>query len=251
MFLLVRPIMKNCLTALALSLVLISCKKDNAQYWVEESIEAYGFNALEETEIKFDFRNKAYSVLREDGQYVYRRTFPQGDSLIEDELANSVAFGRRINGKEVDVSSELAKKYSASINSVLYFFQLPYPLNDPAAIKRFVGYDEVKGEKYGMVEVSFLPENGGEDHQDRFVYWINEATYLIDYLAYSYETEGGGVRFRAVSKREKIEGMVFQNYINFEANKNSDLATLANAYEEGRLKQLSLIKNENISVRRN
>lgn len=243
--------MRNYLIVLGLSLVFMSCKNENAQSWIEESVEAYGYHTLEGTEISFDFREKSYSVLRESGQYVYRRSFSQEENLIDDELVNSAAFVRRINGKEVEVSSELATKYSASINGVLYFFQLPYTLNDPAAIKRFGGFNEVKGKQYAMIEVSFSPENGGEDHHDRFVYWINEDTHMIDYLAYSYETEGGGVRFRAVSKRKEIDGMVFQNYVNYEAHKDSDLITLSGAYEKGNLKQLSLIDSENISIRRN
>ncbi len=243
--------MKTPILLIFLALTIFSCeKKDVAQKWVDASIKAHGLHRLDGREISFQFRGKSYSALRTDEGYVYRRSFQEGQDLVEDELINSDQFSRKIKDSTVLVVEEIAKKYRSSINSVLYFVQLPYTLNDPAAIKQFKGFTEINGEQYAAIEVTFKSANGGQDHDDRFVYWINTTSNLIDYLAYSYQTEGGGVRFRTVLRRTTIDGIVFQDYVNYEADKDSKLESLPRKFENDELTQLSLIENINISVKK-
>lgn len=241
--------MRNHLILLGLVCFITSCQTERAQPWVEKSIVAHGFDSLLGYEVSFEFRGKSYSVLYEENQFTYRRTFSSGEDTVEDVLINSSDFSREVNGAEVTITPLLIEKYSASINSVLYFFILPYPLNDPAATKKLIGYDQIKGETYAMIGVSFTSENGGKDHQDVFLYWINQSSYLIDYLAYSYETEGGGVRFREALRRTEREGMVFQDYMNYQAEIGSELRTLGRKFEDDELKQISLIENTDIKVK--
>jgi hypothetical protein len=43
---------------------------------------------------------------------------------------------------------------------------------------------------------NFGQDGGGKDFDDEFHYWINKQTHKIDYLAYNYQNDDGGVRFR-------------------------------------------------------
>ena len=61
----------------------------------------------------------------------------------------------------------------------------------------------------------FTEEDGGKDFEDVFLYWFDEQTFSMDYLAYSYITDGGGVRFREAFNKSEIGGIVFQDYINY------------------------------------
>ena len=53
-----------------------------------------------------------------------------------------------VNANKIIVPDSTATKYANSVNSVHYFVQLPYGLNDPAVKKELVGNAEIDGEKY-------------------------------------------------------------------------------------------------------
>lgn len=222
---------------------------DSAQTIVNQSIVAHGMDELSGKEISFKFRSIDYGLSRVDDRYIYRRAFIKDSNSVEDYLINSHQFVRTVNSDTVDVGAEMTKRYSESINSVLYFFQIPYVLNDKAAKKKHLGTDQIKGATYDIIQVTFGEENGGQDHDDVFLYWINSQNHLVDYLAYSYRTGKGGVRFRAAINRRVVNGIVFQDYINFEATKGTPLAELSNLYENSQLPELSRIENEQILVK--
>ena len=157
-------------------------------------------------------------------------------------------FTREIDGREVDVPDSMAIKYSNSINSVIYFALLPYGLNDPAVNKRYLGDKNIKGKDYHKIQITFDQEGGGEDFEDIFVYWINVENYTIDYLAYKYSTDGGGMRFREALNERYIEGVRFADYINYKAPKSGLPADSDDIFLNGKLKELSRIELEDIKV---
>lgn len=218
---------------------------------IDASIKAHGGSLFEGRTVTFDFRDKHYLVQRKPDGYTYIRLF-EDDSLgqVKDVLTNSTKLERYVNDTLQVLSDEWAFKYANSVNSVLYFFQLPYGLNDKAVIKKYLGQKVINQQLYEKVQVTFQQENGGKDFEDVFVYWINAKTNLLDFMAYSYLTDGGGVRFRQAVNRRTIDGMVFQDYINFKpANKNTAVESLDQAFIEASLIELSLIENESIEVK--
>ena len=70
----------------------------------------------------------------------------------------------------------------------------------------------------------------------------------MNYLAYEYLTDAGGIRFRVAINRRTIEGVVFQDYENYKAPKNTSLDDLPKMYEKGELELLSLIVNDSITL---
>ncbi len=199
--------------------------------------------------MSFIFRDRKYAVERSDNGYRYSRSW-QDDSLgyVEDLLINSTQFFRIVDKDSVVVSDKWEQKYRESINSVLYFFQIPYVLNDPSAVKTYEGLVEIEGRQYEAVRVTFQKEKGGEDFNDVFMYWISKDTRRIDYVAYSYLREGGGARFRVAMNQRMINGMLFQDYINYAAPKNISLEKLPELYVNEQLQQLSVIVNDSIRV---
>ena len=216
---------------------------------INQSIMAHGQNLLENATLSFSFRGKQYSARRSDNLYTYTRSFKDNSTRIEDTLINSTNFSRRKNGISVNVPKEWANKYSRSINSVLYFFQLPYLLNDPAVKKTYQGIKQIKGEKYHQIKVSFQIENGGDDFEDEYLYWIDVNNFEIDYLAYNYITDGGGVRFRSAINKRKVDGLLIQDYINYAPkNKKMPLSDLITQFEKGALIERSRIVNSKIAL---
>uniref|UniRef100_UPI004047669A DUF6503 family protein n=1 Tax=Roseivirga sp. TaxID=1964215 RepID=UPI004047669A len=82
---------------------------------------------------------------------------------------------RKIDGDTAELTDERRAAFTRSVNSVIYFFRLPFGLNDPAVNKTFVGETEIKGKTYYEVKVTFAQEGGGEDFDDVFLYWFDIA----------------------------------------------------------------------------
>ncbi|MCP4458070.1 MAG: hypothetical protein GY816_08615 [Cytophagales bacterium] len=220
----------------------------DAQALIDQAIFAHGAN-LSEKKVSFDFRDRTYTLRRGKGSYTYIRAW-QDDSLgfVQDILINSKEFTRFQDGDSVALDDEWAAKYASSVNSVFYFFQIPFVLNDGGAIKQYEGKFEISDEPYHAVKVSFSENGGGEDHEDLFMYWIHKEFSTIDFFAYSYTTDGGGVRFREAINRRKAGGLLIQDYVNYEAEKGTPLKNLPELFEQGNLKVLSRIENTKVKV---
>ena len=233
---------------LLFAFLIISCSKTEseftAQQIIDKSIKASGADKVAQTKISFTFRDKAYTATRNNGKFELTRSFDN----IKDVLSND-GFNRSINGKEIVLTDSIANNYKNSVNSVHYFSVLPFGLNDAAVKKKKLPSVEIKGRQYFKVEVRFSEEGGGEDFDDVFIYWINQESFLIDYLAYEFHTNGGGFRFREVTSEEIIEGIRFVNYTNYKPNKQIiDVKVIDSLFIEGTLSKVSTINLENIEV---
>lgn len=232
----------------ALAFFGVSCdSRTEAEKIVDSAIASYGGDLYEKTAIDFDFRGTHYFLFKSPTAFEYRREFSDSTGQVVDVLTNS-GFTRKVNGVEIDtLTEERIGAFSRSVNSVAYFAFLPYGLNDAAAIKTYLGQTSIKGKKYHQVKVTFQAEGGGEHFEDEFLYWFGVEDSLMDYLAYSYHTDGGGVRFREVREARKVGGIRFQDYINLKAaSKDTPLDSMKYLYEKGVLEKLSEINLVNI-----
>ena len=227
---------------------LISCKsspfKITAQQIIDKTILYSGADKVKNSEISFKFRDKEYFAYRENGNFKLIREF---DS-IKDGLTND-GFERFINLEKQKLSETNILKYSNSVNSVHYFSVLPFGLNDKAVHKKQLKSSTVKGKEYYKIEVTFSENGGGEDFEDVFIYWIGKEDFLVDYLAYSYNTNGGGKRFRVLKEQCIKNGIRFVDYYNYKPlNENISLIDIDKAYENEELKKVSEIVLKEIKV---
>ena len=224
-------------------------QRTEAEKIVDAAIEAHGGKTYEQVKIDFDFRNIHYTIFKSPSAYEYIREFTDSTGTVRDVLNNS-GFTRTVNGVKIDtLTEERIGAFSRSVNSVAYFAFLPYGLNDPAAVKTLVGETEIKDEKYNLIRVTFKQEGGGDHFEDEFLYWFGKEDHLMDYMAYLYFTDGGGVRLREVSGVQEVGGIRFQNYLNYKpADKDTPLDQMQELYESGSLEKLSEINLENIRV---
>lgn len=232
----------------------VSCKQNEAQkpdaaFIVNESIKVSGGDKIDNSQISFSFRDKQYKATRNKGSFQLERHFKNSMVLYKDVLSNT-GFNRFINDELIELPDSIASKYSNSVNSVHYFSVLPYGLNDVAVNKTYLGLIEIKGKEYHKIKVTFDENGGGDDFEDVFVYWINKSNFKVDYLAYSYHVNGGGMRFREAYNERIINKIRFVDYNNFKPkSKDVSLLELDKLYETDKLKLLSKIELENISVK--
>lgn len=236
---------------LAVSVSLQSCgegeEKLSADQIIQKAIERHGGDKYNNMEVDFDFRNRHFRAKISDGQYVYERTFRGKDGLVTDVWSND-KFKRMIDQKEVKLDRENLRSNRTATNSVIYFALLPFKLNDPVVNRQLMRSVKIKDKSYYKVEMTYDQNGGGEDFEDVYVYWISKESFTIDYLAYSFNINGGGVRFREAYNQREIEGIRFQDYRNYTIDKDFPAQELDYAFETNQLKLLSEIALENIKV---
>ena len=243
--------MKYLIILLAI-VVTFSCREKKealtAQDIINKTIENAGGDKYKRAKIVFNFRDHTYKSTRKGGEFQLERLKTDSTGNYRDVI-NNTGFQRFLNDTLVTVPDTMVVRYSSSINSVHYFAHLPYGLNDRAVNKKLVGETTLKGEPYYKIEITFQQEGGGADHHDEFMYWIHKENFTVDYLAYKFLVNDGGIRFRAAFNPRVIEGIRFVDYMNYTiTNFNTKLEDLDKMYEEGKLEMLSTIETEVVSV---
>lgn len=225
--------------------VLIEKPLTKADSIVNQTIEAHGGKLYDNADYSFVFRGKKYSFQNNGSAYTYSSEIQKGDSLIKDVMTAD-KLERTINNSLQTLSKKDTDKYSEAINSVIYFATLPHKLQDASVNKEIIEETKIKGKNYDVIKVTFGQDGGGKDFDDQYHYWINKDTHKIDYLAYSYLVNDGGVRFRSAFNTRVVDGVTFQDYINYEAPLGTPLKNLPQLYENGKLKEVSQILTENV-----
>ena len=238
--------------AVLLLLCLIACKpseqKLTAQEIIDKTILFSGADKVANSKITFKFRENSYTAVRKKGIFKLFRTYRKDSLIIKDVLKNN-GYERSINAKLVNVADSMIAKYRNSINSVHYFSVLPFGLNAAAVNKKLLKSATLKGKEYYKIEITFSKEGGGDDFDDVFIYWIGKEDFLIDYLAYSYHTNGGGKRFRVLKEQCIKNGIRFVDYHNYKPlNESVSLADVDQAFESNGLIKVSEIILKDIEV---
>ncbi|HET8855440.1 MAG TPA: DUF6503 family protein [Salinimicrobium sp.] len=228
----------------------ISDEKSTAERIIEKSIEVSGGESYSRAEIEFYFRNRKYMSKRSGGLYKFERIVTDSLGNWTHDILSNEGLERFENGHSVTVPDTMVTRISDGVNSVHYFVQVPYVLKSEAAKKELLGEDEVLGEPYFEIKVTFVEKGGGTDYHDEFLYWIHRENYTVDYLAYRFYTNNGGIRFRKAVNPRTIDKIRFVDYENYKIeNFSFPLKDLDSLYEAGSLRLLSNIKNDSIKVK--
>ena len=230
-----------------------SCNNKNkidAQIVVDKAIEVSGKDKFKNSEISFRFRDKTYISYGHCDHFVYERISSKSDSIIKDFFEPGMGLKHYAQDSLIQIADTTAQKYIESMNSVFYFVQLPYRLNDEAVNKIYLGLDTINSKAYHNIAVSFDQKGGGTDYEDEYLYWFDENTFKLDYLAYSFKVNGGGMRFREAYNERYADSMRFVDYKNYKPKSDSlKFKNISKAFIEGQLDLLSKIENENITVK--
>lgn len=221
-----------------------------AQRLVDSAILAMGGQHLESAEVRFTLRDRDYIYRKQDGIFEYVRIWIDPDSNRVVDYLNNDSLRRVINGVEAELTDERQQAFTNSVNGVIYYAFLPYRLNDEAVIKTYNGETSIKGRRYHEILVQFEKEGGGVDYQDNYLFWIDPGDYSVDYLAYDYVTDGGGVRFREAFNRRRIGEIIMQDYLNYRPSDDTmQLRDMADAFNRDELVHLSTIALEDVTIR--
>ncbi|MDR9447734.1 MAG: DUF6503 family protein [Psychroflexus sp.] len=213
---------------------------------IENAIVYSGKEKVENHKIKYVFRDKIYLSEGICGRFKFTRI----DTIRNvKDVYDKNELHRTVNDRKVSLVDTTATKIKSAINSVNYFVQLPYRLKDEAVMARRLKDDSINGKTYYQLEVKFKEVGGGEDHQDVYRYWFDQKDFSMDYLAYQFYTNDGGLRFRVKEKEKRKNGIVFQNYDNFKPKSQKvTLKTLSHAFQNNNLEKVSDIITKPLKV---
>ena len=123
-----------------LCIFLLSCSSEYSKekQIIEKSVQVYGWNQ-KEFSIVFNFRDYRYKLTCKPDFFSYQRSILREGVLIKDVMTSNSELKRYLDEIPLKLSDSLKDIYSNSLNSVMYFFQLPRPLNDPAVIANYKG----------------------------------------------------------------------------------------------------------------
>lgn len=224
----VRNTMFLMIPALAL---VFSCgvKQPSGNEIMDKAFTRHGGEYLKNLEIDFKFRNHEYEAKIVDGEFAFQQRSPIGFSNVSGSERNGL-------------------RAQSDTKSVFHFALLPYNVNDKLANKELMCTSKIKGESYYKVEVTFDKNGGGDSFEDVYIYWVHKENYTIDYLAYSFYINGGGVRFREAYNQREVNGIRFQDYINYTIDEDYPAQELDYAFQTGLLREVSRIDLDDIEV---
>ncbi|MEX1192017.1 MAG: DUF6503 family protein [Brumimicrobium sp.] len=223
--------------------------KLSAEQIIDSVYQTHGVSKLNDMNVSFDFRDYSYGFTHKEMGVERTRTIQDSTGRIIEDIWSGKSLVRSIDAENIEVDSVKQGLYKNSINSVFYFAFLPKGLKDPAVNTDLLEETTVWDENYYKIKVTFDEEGGGEDHEDVFIYWVHKKNFTMDYLAYEYFTEGGGIRFRAAVNPRKIKGVRFQDYHNFKPSDTiTELTKIDQAYDLGNVELVSKIELKNIEL---
>lgn len=237
------------LLALLVALPAACGPDDPAARAVADAIERHGGERFRDMDVTFTFRNARFRVIQDGGLFQYERRYhgAQGEEVLE--ILSNDGIERVVDGRPVPLDEAGRRRVATAVNSVAYFSFLPFRLQDPAAVLQDLGEVTVYERPYRKVEVSFREDGGGDDWDDRFVYWIHRDEGTLDYLAYRYHRDGGGTRFRRAVNRREVGGLLLQDYENYTGVPEvQDIAEYDRLMELGQLRLVSMVEMENLVV---
>ena len=230
----------SCLTAF--SSVAQKLNDKNAKKIIESCVEAHGGKNYQNLNVSLNFRQYKINLKNKGSMFEYERSTQDSLNNTITDILNNNGFRREVNGKKQTLTNIEDDKFKEATNAVCYFLLLPFKLLDASVNSEFVGTIIIDNQEYDKVKVFFNKEGGGTDYNDVYCYWINQKTHTLDYLAYTT----GGARFRKATKREKVGGIIFQDYENYEIlNTKTSSINYDAAYLAGKFKLLSKIEQTN------
>lgn len=234
---------------LCLILLLTACSPTpSALSVIARAIDVHGGAHVKRMKLQFMFRGQAFQAFHDGSDFRYERTRMVDSIPVIDAIDNNGTY-RWMNGVWSPVEDSLRNAVHGSINSVMYFALLPFKLADPAVRADHLGVVEMNGRDHHKIRVRFAKEGGGVDHDDVYVYWFDVETGRLAYLAYEYHVNGGGFRFREVTRYHEDQQVILMDYSNAKPTVPvSDVVDMDALWKAGKLTVVSQVNLERIQI---
>ena len=219
---------------------------------VDRAIAHHGGDLYEETSSQLDLCSKS-------GCFDVQTSWDRAGQPVLDVAGKAREGLRRVrttaqtverwrDGEPVPVTPESEQGLRDWAMARVYFCFLPYRLNDPSVFKQDLGIEDWGGRPLHKVKVTFTPGTS-TDAEDEYLYWFDPDSGRVELLAYSYETNGGGIRFRKAIRHRRVGGILFFDQENWGFDgPGLSLDELDAETVASRLRHISTVELANIQV---
>ena len=219
---------------------------------VDRAIEHHGGEIYRHSETELDLCSKSgcyHIVSRVDGdRWAYTVSGKSGGAQQRVHATYDTLSVSR-NGVERTVKTGEEQRLRDWAMARVYFGFLPYRLNDPSVYKQDLGLVDWDGRRLHKVKVTFQAGTS-TDASDEYMYWFDPETARLEYLAYSYDNNGGGLRFRRAVKHRRVGGLLFFDQENLGADgPGLSVDAIDAAYVRESMRHVSTVRLESIQVR--
>ena len=80
------------------------------------------------------------------------------------------------------------------------------------------------------------------------MYWFNKQSFTVDYLAYEFHVDGGGIRLREAINPRMVNGIRFVDYKNYKPKEKVAISSIEALFKADKLELLSEIVLTDIEV---
>ncbi len=119
-----------------------------------------------------------------------------------------------VDGRPVEIPADQVSAVRDWAMARVYFSFLPFRLNDDSVFKEDQGLETWDGRSLHRVKVTFAA-GSSSDSSDEYLYWFDPKTGKLEQLAYSFEGQPGGLRFRKGVRYRRIGDILFFDQENF------------------------------------
>lgn len=219
---------------------------------VDRAIEHHGGEIYRHSETKLELCSKSgcFKVAATvDGErWVFTVSGKSESSQLRVTSSNDSLIVER-DGMEEAVAADRRQRFRDWAMARVYFCFLPYRLNDPSVYKQDLGLVDWDGRQLHKVKVTF-EAGSSTDATDEYMYWFDPETARLEYLAYSYDDNGGGLRFRRAINHRRVGEILFFDQENFGVNGGGlSVDAIDAAYVRDAMRHISTVRLEGIKVR--
>ena len=216
------------------------------------AIEHHGGEVYRRSETELDVCSKSgcfHVVARVDGgRFAFTVSGKSGEDQLEVRSSNDALEVRR-NGAVEAPAADDEQRYRDWAMARVYFCFLPYRLDDPSVRRRDLGLVDWDGRRLHRVKVTF--EAGtSTDAGDEYMYWFDSETARLELFAYSYDDNGGGLRFRRAVGHRRVGGLLFFDQENLGVEgPGLTVDAIDPDYVRREMRHISTVRLERIEVR--
>lgn len=200
--------------------------------------------------ISYEFQQDKYQIERDCGWYEFSRIFSNStdrDSLVLDNME----IVQYLKGEKVDDLADSTKtRLGKEMKTELFFAELIFGLNSPTARKKYLENEKINEKDYAKLKVEFIEDNNDQDYLVETVFWIDDKTEKLDFIAVKFGENTFNYQFLKPINQREIEGISFFDYEVYTPQKNKDFAIeeMAKLFEENKLDKKENRVYKNIEV---
>ena len=246
---LMRTFSKALLCCFVLTTAALAAEPDRVSI-IDEAIAFHGGDLYRHSSTELDLCSKSgcfrVRAAVDGDRFDHTVSGKSRGAEVEVRITNDTVEAKQ-DGRSIEVGAADEQRRRDFVMARVYFPFLPYRLTDPGVFHEDLGIVDWDGRRLHKVKVTFQP-GSSTDADDEYMYWFDPDTGRVEYFAYSYSNNGGGIRFRRAIDHRRVGGILFFDQENLGAEGGDLRVDDIDAAFVETLRHVSTVRLQNIRV---